>query len=1057
MADIYDVMWPPGVPLDLWNLPTSMGSAPVLPFMNISIARDFIVAALIGGGILIAFGWKRFNISAYSAAGEENRVLSALSPMRMRGQKATTWAYTAYVCMMLGLYISLTFFGKLILTLSNSLPIAGIQVNADTLDFDTPAWPLALALGFAGLAPIFGPVAAIEVWMRTVIHNRFGIPSRLEDHTEKLVIAVREIVKTRDLASPYPSEKPKAWLEDHLRSEVDDRRIFRLREELRYFLHWNSQSFGWPRMSERRDLEQLKGEIVQEARDCLEEFEDIITDPLAGPAPAEQAMAEPAARYVPQAGPDADPNGARTQVQQRKKLEQRFDRTVARMETLRDELATILSLSAERDSDFASISHGPIHGEPDLRTLLWQVFPETYVASPVLGLLWFSPLVFLSLALLVQFGHVAPLASVPLSTTTTLMSAGLYLLDYLAVIAIPAMAVFFWRYRMIDTARWLEMPRAVRIMIATAIAVLVSAAASVALAVFWNALISANGEQLRQRLFDVKFPNALFHASMAVVSAWIVCCALVGEEIARWSRARLSAGPGGGHAEPGAAPWVGFCRLGLGLLAAAGTFALVVAHRAFWRYTSASACADEPMWGLEYFRCQLELIGPELVIFPPIALLACTSLMRFSFPEGHHRGAPALAATLAVAVLAAMPGQAQAQAALPVEPDQVVVGFRADAEPFVFRIEIEGETMYTGYLADLCYGIFANSRYEVLPVEITAADRFETLLKPEDLAAAPRALPSAAAWRGMSREKRLAYGVDVLCDPITLRYEDVASAEGESRGNLRSSGIFSPILFASGVSYLETNKSQAGDADPLRKGAGHAYGNRAKPVLIGYVESSTAAEVAEELCTIDYFGIRTRAEARLSTRSKTAEKAKATLDKGAGNCDAPRFAAGSDPAPLCDPADLAYDAAAESLYRFCVTRSHRELIDWFCSPGVSAYHHVYLGDRDLIHGKLATWEEHQGECGSTEIVPTTAYFTYEPYALVVTRTRPELVRHVQRRVYEFFSDKDGAVGQFVEHFPGQRMSPALAYLHLINAVSRPNLFKHAEMPERDSGEEVAQK
>ena len=68
------------------------------------------------------------------------------------------------------------------------------------------------------------------------------------------------------------------------------------------------------------------------------------------------------------------------------------------------------------------------------------------------------------------------------------------------------------------------------------------------------------------------------------------------------------------------------------------------------------------------------------------------------------------------------------------------------------------------------------------------------------------------------------------------------------------------------------------------------------------------------------------------------------------------------------------------------------------------------------------------------------YYTYEPYALLVTKYRPDLVQYVQRRVYEIFSHRSEAVSHFTEHFPGVRMSPVLASLFLLNAVDEEKYF-----------------
>ena len=81
----------------------------------------------------------------------------------------------------------------------------------------------------------------------------------------------------------------------------------------------------------------------------------------------------------------------------------------------------------------------------------------------------------------------------------------------------------------------------------------------------------------------------------------------------------------------------------------------------------------------------------------------------------------------------------------------VTIGFRADAEPFSYRVRGDGgklagdQPLYRGFLADLCYWIFDGGDYSVVESEVTAGNRFEKL---------------------MSRE------IDVLCDPVTMRFSD---------------------------------------------------------------------------------------------------------------------------------------------------------------------------------------------------------------------------------------------------------------------------------------------
>ena len=85
-------------------------------------------------------------------------------------------AYLIYAAVLLLLYVGLTFFGKLILETVGRLPIAGAQVDTGNLDFSSPQWPLMLAFGFAGLAPLIPPLRVAETWLRSRAHRAVGHP-----------------------------------------------------------------------------------------------------------------------------------------------------------------------------------------------------------------------------------------------------------------------------------------------------------------------------------------------------------------------------------------------------------------------------------------------------------------------------------------------------------------------------------------------------------------------------------------------------------------------------------------------------------------------------------------------------------------------------------------------------------------------------------------------------------------------------------------------------------------------------------------------------------------
>lgn len=117
--------------------------------------------------------------------------------------------------------------------------------------------------------------------------------------------------------------------------------------------------------------------------------------------------------------------------------------------------------------------------------------------------------------------------------------------------------------------------------------------------------------------------------------------------------------------------------------------------------------------------------------------------------------------------------------------------------------------------------------------------------------------------------------------------------------------------------------------------------------------------------------------------------------------------------------------------------SHADLIEWLCpekkknGDGVTDAQPVkryYFGDREIIEAA------HQSLDRSCPAKLGPARYTYEPYALLIDKSDPELVQFVQRRVYQLFSDQMRMRALFAAHFPDTRMSPSLAYLFLLNGV-----------------------
>jgi hypothetical protein len=121
--------------------------------------------------------------------------------------------------------------------------------------------------------------------------------------------------------------------------------------------------------------------------------------------------------------------------------------------------------------------------------------------------------------------------------------------------------------------------------------------------------------------------------------------------------------------------------------------------------------------------------------------------------------------------------------------------------------------------------------------------------------------------------------------------------------------------------------------------------------------------------------------------------------------------------------------------------NHDELIEWFCASD-AALGRIYVGDRDIIQGKLRDWLAKGRPC--SDIRDTGQSFTYEPYAILVAKRNPELISFVQRRIYQIFSHRDGAEALFHKWFPGQRMSDPLAWQFVLNGVMEQNMLLSGE-------------
>lgn len=129
-------------------------------------------------------------------------------------------------------------------------------------------------------------------------------------------------------------------------------------------------------------------------------------------------------------------------------------------------------------------------------------------------------------------------------------------------------------------------------------------------------------------------------------------------------------------------------------------------------------------------------------------------------------------------------------------------------------------------------------------------------------------------------------------------------------------------------------------------------------------------------------------------------------------------------------------------YHVCSFPSHDDLIAWFCNipDKVLSAKIAYFGDREIIESKLESAQA-KGQCSGTEPEKSPTTYTYEPYALLISKADPDLVQFVQKRVYEFFSHRNKATSLFATYFPGAQMSPVLAYLFLLNSIDEEKYYQ----------------
>ncbi|EJJ24517.1 hypothetical protein [Rhizobium sp. CF142] len=1077
-----DNPWPADIPWSLWKYQgLSLSDMPQLPMMGVRFDPSFLYAFAFGCFFVAFFSWPRFkakgrNINATSEA------LRDFDPTDLGGQNSLHRAYFIYAGAMLILYVSLTFFGKLIFQATQMIPVAGISVDIAELKFDSPQWPLTLAFAFAGLADLLPPVRIAEEWLRNRAYRAAGIPVRIEQITRSLIATMEEpsvrfvgeasekwVNRDRGSLAEMLERYRKNWesqIEGNSRvKRLLGKRIARTGEllsllsDLEMLIVWAKTARGsWPGAGVSTRVREAEKKFVDSADTLLNNFQRRLRE-----------TGDPTA--TDPANPDLHA------------IEARFDDYLSQLmkdaTSIRFELVTLLAIFLERDPDFPGSARVPEPGQVHPIDALADLLSETdrlqsVGNGPEAGLLLSLVPVFILFAASAWQG-VQELVGQYVETTNlagVLLTALLETLKIASLTWLPLLAAFSLRQYRWDIKDWAgAQPWAFRSSLylsqmigCLALALAVSVIGLTGVAMLRAFAVAQNANYFNALLVGGSNPFVLYYPTLAVtIFPMVPICLWAADE-------RTHGRPVLGHA----------------LLCAASVLLLSIAHSWFW----------DPRWPSDCFKattiataeCSRRSDTLSRLILTVLAFLASWNLGQPGFSRT-RRQIGRRWAELACAVMMA----ATFALSAPVFARDVRVGFRDDIEPFSYLVNDEhGKPHHIGYLADLCHEIFSGGEYTIEEVSVTAAERFKLV-----------------NGKPVGDKKP----VEVLCDTVTMRFSgssisangDGGDADGRSNRNWNS--IYSPIVFASGVSYLDRSSREAT--------------TRGGDVLIGYVSATTAADVALKSCQVDLFKTlaptqrkaiyercrfldaaaatqrriqmlpesatlsasgqavlkRALQSARILADLEIQPKAQATsflplpsqvmarklLDTLKEICPPKKEGREADPEsaackaaltanldklelavtdPLCpssnpaakkeDPDDKDKDKKSWREYHFCPMEDYRQLIQWFCGPSTGV-RPIFMGDRELILGKLDSWNARNTPCSVEQ--PTGAeYLTYEPYALLVNRSDPALVQFVQTRVYQIFSHRSTATALFASYFPDRSMSPALAYLFLLNAV-----------------------
>ena len=354
-----------GLAVDVVELhPASGEGRPAAPDDGRAHRTRVLYTFWVGCAFIVYFAWDRFRNRRTDADTFTFRVMQEVEVAQLGGNGALLRARLLYVVTMLSLYVAMTFFGKLIFQTLNSFDLAGIRVETSSLQFQSPQWPLLLAFGFAGLAPLVLPLRVAEDWLFRRAYRAVGIPVRILQTTRNLIDilddyanrAARGLAPTATPAADgiaaaetdakgsavggkagtaragaalaaelertcdYLKERLKdAWILDSLARKAKETRTVALLAELMLLVDWAKGGRGaWPGPEVADAVRLLEADLAKQGEKLLDDFLDQL-------GPTTGATAEKVARR-----------------------KERLEKTIAEALVLRDELLAVLGVCRAR-------------------------------------------------------------------------------------------------------------------------------------------------------------------------------------------------------------------------------------------------------------------------------------------------------------------------------------------------------------------------------------------------------------------------------------------------------------------------------------------------------------------------------------------------------------------------------------------------------------------------------------------------------------------------------------------------------------------------------------